>query len=136
MIMLNDIRDLVATLGIAEEDHCYCGKMADKKQKSIGTYPMKNRLNNNIPIGGIENSSYAIKSISFLVHWNKIPAESEKAAIALQNALQKCNNVTINGQTIKFVHLTYDEPISVDTDDNGVYEYVIECLFYYGRKKE
>lgn len=31
--------------------------------------------------------------------------------------------------------LLLDEPVSVDTDENGIYEYVIECDFYYERKE-
>lgn len=133
MITLEDVRDYVATLGIAEDEHCYCGKMAGKKEKSIGVYPLKNKLPNQIPIGGIQNASYGKKGISILIHWNKIPGESEQVAVELQEALQLCENVTIDGHTIKFIDVAYNEPIPVDTDDNGIYEYVIECLFYYER---
>ena len=41
MITLDDIRDYVAGLGIAEDSYCYCGKMPEKKEKSIGSYPLK-----------------------------------------------------------------------------------------------
>lgn len=132
-MMLKDVRDYIAALGIAEDEHCYCGKMADKKDKSIGVYPLKNRQPNHIPIGGIKNASYGTKGISFLVHWNKSPTETEKAAIALQEALISCREQQVNGHAIKFIDVLYDEPIPVDTDDNGIYEYVIECLFYYER---
>ena len=134
MITLEDVRDYVATFGIAEDEHCYCGKMADKKEKSIGVYPLKNKSPNRIPLGGMQNASYGTKGISFLVHWNKIPGESEQAATALQETLISCTEQQINGQTIKFIDVAYNEPISVDTDDNGIYEYVIECLFYYERQ--
>ena len=132
-MMLKDIRDYVASLGISEDEHCYCGKMPDKKDKSIGTYPLKNRRTNNIPLGGIQNSSYGVKGISFLIHWNKNPTETETAAMALQEALISCKEKLVNGHRIKFIDVAYDEPISVDTDENGIYEYVIECLFYYER---
>ncbi len=132
-MMLKDVRDFVASLGIAEDEHCYCGKMADKKDRSIGTYPLKNRQQNHIPIGGMQNASYGSKGISFLIHWNKSPTETEQAATALQEALIYCREQQVNGHTIKFIDVAYDEPIPVDTDDNGIYEYVIECLFYYER---
>ena len=48
MITLDDIRDYVAGLGIAEDSHCYCGKMPEKKEKSIGSYPLKSRPPNQI----------------------------------------------------------------------------------------
>lgn len=133
MIILEDVRDYIATLGVAEDEHCYCGKMADKQEKSIGVYPLKNKLPNQIPVGGMQNASYGKKGISILVHWNKIPGESEKAAISVQEALLSSREQQINGHTIKFIDVAYEEPISVDTDDNGIYEYVIECLFYYER---
>lgn len=130
MMTLDDVRDYVATLGIAADEHCYCGKMPGKKEKSIGVYPLKNRLPCNIPIGGMENASYSTKGISFLVHWNRIPGESEAAAIRLQQELLSCKEKHINTHTIKFIDVAYREPVSVDTDDDGIYEYVIECLFY------
>ena len=138
MMRLRDIRDYVASLGIAADDNCYCGQLDAKREKSIGTYPLKNRQQGNIPIGGMENSSYGVKSISFLIHWNRSPTESEDAANALQEALLSCRDKTDNGQTVKFMVVTYDEPIPVGTDENGIHEYVIECLVYYahGRPNE
>lgn len=136
MMLLKDVRDYVAGLGIAEDEHCYCGKMPDKKEKSIGTYPLKNRDQNRIPIGGIQNASYGTKGISFLVHWNRNQTDTERASTALQEALISCKEQQINGHTIKFIDVAYSEPISVDTDENGIYEYVIECLFYYEREDD
>lgn len=133
MMRLRDIRDYIAVLGITRDENCYCRKMTDKKEKSIGVYPLKNRQNGSIPLGGMENSSYGVKSVSFLVHWNRSPTESEEAAGALQEALISCRDKTVNGQIIKFIFVAYDEPIPVDTDENGIYEYVIECLIYYER---
>lgn len=130
---LRDIRDYIATLGIASDENCYCGKMTDKKEKSIGIYPLKNRRDNSIPLGGMLNSSYGVKAISLLVHWDRSPTESEAAADALQETLISCRDATINGRTIKFIFVTYDEPVPVDTDENGIYEYVVECLVYYER---
>lgn len=134
MMRLRDIRDYIAEIGIANDENCYCGKMADKKEKSVGVYPLKNRQNSSIPLGGVENGSYGVKAISFLIHWNRSPTESEAAADALQEALISCRDAAINGQIIKFIFVTYDEPIPVDTDENGIYEYVIECLIYYERR--
>ncbi len=133
MMKLRDIRDYVASLGIAADDNCYCGRMDDKKEKSIGTYPLKNRQQGYIPIGGMENSSYGVKSISFLIHWNHSPTESEDAANNLQEALLSCRDAAVNGQTVKFIVVTYDEPVPVGTDEGGIHEYVIECFVYYER---
>ena len=131
---LKDIRDFVASIGIAADDNCYCGKMPDKKDKSIGIYPLKNRQQGSMPIGGPDNGSYSVKSVSMLIHWNHSPTETEEAANTLQEALISCREAEVNGHTIKFFVVAYDEPIPVDTDENGIYEYVIECLVYYERR--
>lgn len=135
MILLKDIRDYVATLGIAEDEHCYCGILPDKKEKSIGTYPLKTGRTATIPVGGLKNKSYETKAISFLVHWNRSPTETEEAAIELHEKLQTTEQREINGHFIKFIQMTHEEPIPVGADDNGIFEYVIECLIYYERKE-
>lgn len=131
MVLLRDIRDLVSTLGIANDENCYSGKMDSKPDKTIGVYNMKSQRQVVIPIGGIENKSYGTKAISFLVHWNKSPSQSETAAINLYTALQGYKQKQINGHKIKFIQMIHEEPVSVDTDDNGVFEYVIECIINY-----
>lgn len=133
MLTIADVRDYVATLGIAVDDNVYCGKLADKKMQSIGVYNLKQNRSPITAIGGIENSSYNTKGISLLIHWNKSPRNTEVAAQQLYDALQSCRDVTINDNRILFVQHLHNEPISVDTDDNGIYEYVVECLFYYER---
>lgn len=135
-MFLDDIRDFIATLDITVDENCYCGRMSEKEDKSIGIYPLKSGRQPNIPIGGLKNSSYGVKGISILVHWNRSVRDTERVAIELQSKLINTRNVTINGHNIIFVQTSNDEPIPVGTDDNGVYEYVIECLFYYERKKE
>lgn len=135
MLYLSDIRDFIGTMGITEDEKVYSGKMPDKTFKSIGVYNLKRSRPPNIPAGGLKNSSYGIKSVSLLVHWNKSQREAERAAQLLWNKLYYMRNEEINENRILFILLSFDEPISVDTDDNGVYEYVIECDFYYERKE-
>lgn len=133
MLYLSDIRDFIGTLGIADDENVYSGKMADKVQKSIGVYNLKRSRPPNIPAGGLKNSSYGIKAISLLVHWNKSQRETERVAQQLWDTLYSVRHKEINEKKILFIMLSYDEPISVDTDENGIYEYVIECEFYYER---
>lgn len=134
MLYLSDIRDFIGVLGVTADEKVYSGKMADKVFKSIGVYNLKRSRPPNIPAGGLKNSSYGIKSVSLLVHWNKSQREAERAAQLLWNKLYDVRNEEINENRILFILLSSDEPIPVDTDDNGVYEYVIECDFYYERK--
>lgn len=132
-MLLRDVRDYIASLGIAEDEHCYCGKMADKKQKCIGVYHLKRTRDASPVPGGEKNLSYGIKSVSILVHWNGKQAEAEETALRLQKALKDCREVLTGECRIKFIHVYYEEPVPVDTDENGIYEYVIECDIYHER---
>ena len=133
MLYLSDIRDFIGTMGITDDEKVYSGKMPDKNFKSIGVYNLKRSRPPNIPAGGLKNSSYGVRSVSLLCHWNKSQRETERAAQRLWNELYSTRNSVINGNRILFVMLLLDEPVSVDTDENGIYEYEIECDFYYER---
>lgn len=133
MLGIGDVRDYVAGLGVAADDHVYCGKLDAKKNESIGIYHLKRGENPNIPIGGIHNSSYRIKPISILIHWNKSPVDTERVSEELFIALLKTRDMTVNGKTIKFIRMLVPEPVDVGTDDNGNFEMVIEMEIYYER---
>ncbi len=133
MIGIRDIRDYIASLGIAEDEHCYCGKMADKKEKSIGIYPSKQGGNFKIPLGGMERASYGEQAVTILVHWNRSLSETEQAAAILHKSFLSCRQQQVNGYKIKFIFVRQEHPIPIGTDDNGIFEYVIESKFYYER---
>lgn len=133
MLTLVDIGNHIATLGIVDKAHVYCGKMPDKKDKSIGVYHLNRSKAKREVIGGDKNSSYRVKQVSFLVHWDKSTERTEKAADALYQAVCGIRNVTVNGKRILFTKMLTDEPVGVDTDDNGIYEMVVEAEFYYER---
>lgn len=130
-MMLSDVRDYIATLNIAVDNNVYMGKLDAKKDKSIGVYNLKQNRQPITPLGGV--GSYNVKGISLLVHWNKSPRETEEIALKLYKELEKCRNIEINNKKILFIEHLHNEPIFVDTDQNGIHEYVIECLFYYER---
>ncbi len=130
-LKLEDIRDYIQSLSLS--DYTYCGRIDDKNEKSIGIYPMSNPREKRRVIGGESNTSYGTKAITFFVHWNESPTESEDAAYALYEALEQIKNVTVNECTIKFIILNNEEPINVDKDETGIFEYTIDCTFYYER---
>jgi len=127
--MLEDVRDYIASLNLSE--HTYMGKLDSKKEKSIGVYHSKRETPYRTAIGGPSLQSYGVKSVSFLVHWNKSPRETEKAATSIFDALRDTREVKVNNATVKFIQLLYDEPIDVGTDDNGIYEMVIDAAVIY-----
>lgn len=129
---LSDARDYIASLNLA--DHVYMGKMADKQDKSVGVYNSKHTHAYRTAIGGHQMKSYGTKYVTFLVHWNKSPRDTENAAMALFDALQTTREAAINNTIIKFIQPLVEEPVSVDTDENGIYEVVIEAAVIYAKK--
>lgn len=133
MLYLSEIRDYVATLGIAADDNVYSGKLDDKKNESIGVYNNKRGNPLKETIGGDQNESYGKKAVSILVHWNKSQRETEKAAYELYGLLRACRNAMAGTTKLLFTKMSMDEPVDVGTDDNGIYEMVIDFDIYYER---
>lgn len=127
-MMLSDVRDYIAFLNLA--DHVYMGKLPDKQEKSIGVYNSKHQHAYHTAIGGPALESYGTKYVTLLVHWNKSPRDTEKAATALFEAVRTAREVTVNDAKIKFIQPLY-EIQDVGTDDAGVYEMVIEAAVIY-----
>ena len=128
-MMLSDVREYVKSLGIAET--VYMGKLDAKQDKSIGVYNSKHNHPFKTAIGGAPMESYGTKYVTFLVHWNKSPSDTEKAANALFDAFRQAREVTVNNAHIKFIKLLTDGPVDVGTDDANVYEMVIEAAVIY-----
>lgn len=133
MLGIGDVRDYIAGLGIADNNNVYCGKLDNKKDKSIGVYNLNRQRPPQTAVGGLNNSSYRIKSISILVHWNTSVRDTEKATEQLYNMLRDTNNKIINDTKLLFTKMQVDGPVDVGTDDKGIFESVIELDIYYER---
>ena len=134
MLGLADIRDWFKTFNNKAENY-YIGKLDNKKDKSIGVYQGKNTISPRITLGGRENSSYEVKAITILIHWNLKARETEEFSYRLFEEILKQNSVVINNHRIKMIKLTTNEPIDVGTDEKNVYERVIDLEFYYERNE-
>ena len=88
MLKTTDIREWIASLGIAEDEHVYMGKLDNKQQKSIGVYSRSSSGPPNIALGGLDYTSYDVRPISLLVHWNRSKPESEAAAYELFESIR------------------------------------------------
>lgn len=134
-MMLSDIRDYIASLGLA--DSVYIGPLPDKPEKTIGVYNSKHQHEYKVAVGGPQLESYGTKYVTLLLHWNKSQREAEKAGKALFEAVRRSRNTPANNETIKFALPVYDLQ-DIGTDDSGVYEMVIEVAFIYekGNKDE
>lgn len=130
---LEDIRDYVSGMGIAEDEHCYMGKLDGKEPYSIGSYHRRRAGPPKIPLGGMGNASYEMFPATFLVHWNKSPRETEQAARELYGRMRGCRNETVNERRILFISMQVPEPQDIGTDENGICEMVVEADFYYER---
>lgn len=130
MLPLADVRDLAGKFGISADDHTYMGRLDNKKECSIGVYDSKrNSSLFKMALGGSKNKSFDVKMVTFLVHWNKSFRETEKKAYDLVHALNSVRDKDINQSTICFIFPT--EPIPVDSDQDGIYEMVVDADIYY-----
>lgn len=127
-MILQDVARLVKQFAIA--DSVYIGKLPQKERRSIGVYNSRRQRPNRIALGGRQNESYGQKAITFLVHWSKSLAETQMAAETLFNALEAVREADAGETRFKFVQLPY-EIIDVGTDEDGIYEFVIEAEFIY-----
>lgn len=100
MMMLEDIRDYIASLDVAE--HVYMGKLPDKEDKSVGVYNSKHQNTYHTALGGPSLEGYGEKYVTLLIHWNKSPRETEKAAVELFEKLRTMRDAIVNNETIKF----------------------------------
>ena len=133
MLTLNDIRGYIAGLGIADDKNVYIGKLDNKKDRSIGVYHRQGSGPPVMALGGYDHSSYDIRRISLLIHWDKDVRASEQAAYSLYEKLKNVSSLSIGDTPINCIILQVPEPVDVGTDDNGVYEYVIWLDFVYGK---
>ena len=87
-----------------------------------------------LAIGGLQSTTTAVKGVSIVVHWNKNPDETERVAQSM-HALFYGQQPKIGDYRVIKCDMRSDEPISVGTDGEGIYEYVIETWLTYERKE-
>jgi predicted metalloenzyme YecM len=131
MLYLEDVRDYMGSLNIANDDNVYMGKLDNKKQRSIGVYQLKQSRAPTVSLG--DSGTYKVKPISLLVHWNKSARDAEKTAYQLYELLRTAQNVEVNGKRIIYFQMLQEEPVDVGTDEAGIYERVIEVIIFYER---
>lgn len=135
MIELKDVLEWFKTFPISFDNY-YIGTLDNKKDKSLGIYNLKRERSPIIAIGGYECSSYNVKRISLLIHWNKATDETETTAIQLYEAILRSKPEIIGKHKVQFIGMLNNEPMNVGKDDKGICEYVIEFEIFYKRKEE
>lgn len=146
--------------------HGYCGKLDNKPDKALGVYPLVQRekqprraygaLESYERVGisllihythNMEQSQYAAcKLFEFLrtpFPWNDFDQITDTRLDAKypETDIPPCevNYPNIDDMTvhrIKHINLLVPEPVFVDTDDFGVYEFVIEFELFVGKEIE
>ena len=130
---LAELRDWLKTLDVAE--HYSIGRIDGMAEKSLGVFACRGRGRPVMAIGGRDCSSYGVKPVSLLLHWNQNVRETEEAVQKLWTALEETKHTDLpGGGHIQCVRMTVPAPVSVGTDKGGVDEYVVECEIYYRRQ--
>lgn len=109
--------------------HWYVGKRDAAQEQSITVYPTQGPALP-IPIGGLQNASYATKTVSVLVHWGRSCTPAEQKAQQVYDLLAGQSG-NIGGKEIIMFSMRSGEPIGMGTDDKGYYEFVINFVIYY-----
>ncbi|SFE11463.1 hypothetical protein SAMN04487969_101128 [Paenibacillus algorifonticola] len=129
MMTTGEVRDWLKTQ--VESPAWYIGKLDGKQPQCIGVYNL-NAGSPVIALGGLEQTSYAVKGVSILVHWGKNANIAERKAHEVYAALFG-QVAEIGGRRVISFDMRVPEPVNVGTDDDGIYEYVIETIIYYER---
>ncbi|MDY5480181.1 MAG: minor capsid protein [Peptostreptococcus porci] len=132
MITASDIKDYLK-LHISGVNSWFSGSMRDNGEKCICVYSKESMGLNTISMGGKENTSTFNQGYAILVHWNKNAKESELKAMEVYDRLWG-ENPTINNHEVVRFSMRNSNPVGVGTDDNGIYEFVInfDCLYKRG----
>lgn len=131
MITLAQVRDWLKTQ-VEDCPNWFIGKIDGSKEQCIGVYNVRSPAPR-VAVGGLENTSYAIKTISVLVHWGKNADTAEKKAQEVYIALIGRSNLTMGNKRVIMIQMRTSEPVDVGTDENNIYEFVIEAHIYYER---
>lgn len=129
MMTLAEIRDWLKTQVSCPQ--WYIGKIDGKKEQCIGIYSASSPAPV-IAVGGLENTSYAAKTVSILVRWGNNADKAEQKAQEV-HATMFGKSATIGGKRVISFQLRTADPVGVGTDDEGIYEYVIEVTINYER---
>ena len=105
------------------------GKLDTSKSQTICIYSGLFAGSHRPAVGNA--SGYGEKTIRILVRWGKNFAKAEEKAQQVYDLLGD-STIEIDGVTTCIVR-KHPEPVSLGTDDTGVYEFSIDITLYYER---
>jgi hypothetical protein len=128
---LADVRDWLKSFNLFQ--NYYIGCIDAKKNNSLGVYNLTGDNARREVVGDLK--IFDKKSISLLIHGDKNKTNTELLAFKLYDRLEALIKeqayVKIGNTDIYFIALLNNEPVDVDKDESGVYEYVIELNIYF-----
>lgn len=130
MVTLADVRDYLKSFNLFQG--YYVGRIDANKKNVLGVYDLRHTARHKTIGGGTQK--YDVKGVSLLIHGDGNKTNTEKLAIKLYKALENAENAEIAGRKVNVIDLKCDAPIDVDASDSGIYEYVIEVIFYVERE--
>lgn len=131
MVTLADVRDYIKSFNLFTG--YYVGRIDASKKNVLGVYDLRNNARHKTI--GKDTQKYDVKGVSLLIHGDTNKTNTENLAIELYKALDSAENSKIAGRKVNIIDLLWDAPIDVDADDNKIYEYVIEVIFYIEREE-
>ena len=129
-ISLKQIKDYFKT-GFSWTDSISIGKIDNNQEKAVCFYNSRRQLMYSPVIGGNAHKSTYIKPITILLKYTKNQDTAENKAQEIYEFFEE-RTFYINEKRI-FTMMNTDEPISLGTDEKGVYEYSIELDLYIER---
>ncbi len=125
-MMLSDVRDYIKSN--LPDTKIYIGRLGSSEENSIAIYNRETNLNS-IAIGGKSNTTCGVKGIKILVHGSKNAADTELFA----NKVYDLFYGTVQGDW--WCNVKNDAPVSLGSDDENIYEYVINVDIWYNRRE-
>lgn len=129
MLTMSNVKDWIKT-NVSGAESYTIGKVDTSKQRAVCIYNRQSS-DNKIAIGGLQNTSTANKKICVLVRWGTNCNTAEQKAQEIYQLFQG-TQTTIGGKGC-FFNMEFDEPVSLGTDDKGIYEFTIELTIIYER---
>lgn len=124
---LGQVRDWLKTVVDCPQWYLNSRGAADRSITLYNTTGAPGRM----AVGGPQETGYAIKPVSILVHWGKSATAAEEKAQEVYDALYG-QSAVIGGSRAWF-HMPQSGPISVGVDSEGIHEFVIETHIYHER---
>ena len=131
-MLLSEIRDWLKVL-FGWTTSWTIGKLDTTKEQTMCLYNQPDRSGSGIAVGGPSNTRSAVKKVNLVLRWGMDANVAEIKANELYAKLLIAKSAVIGSKNVYFVRLSSPGPIPLDTDSNGVYEYLIEMEIFHER---